>query len=516
MKKKILLSLTLICLGILVLGITVSAETYGDLTYEEFNDGEITITDCNTTVSGELVIPSTINGYPVTGIASCAFCDCQNLTSVVVPDGVTCIEDSAFYGCSSLKKISLPDSVTSIAYDAFEGTAYYEDEENWENGVLYINNHLYRTTGSISGKYIIKDGTVTICRIAFSDCENLTSVIIPDSVINIGKFVFAGCPKLKSISIPDSVVFIGSGFCSGCSNLKTVNLGKNITFLGPDSFRRCSSLTFILIPDNVELLEQCFSDCENLTTIYLPAGISITSYSFRGCHSISNILFSGTEEEWNEGEYCDIFWYADNIVFNATEADFRTGASLEDAIPIVLDKWYDEELGEYDINSAYITTIISNPNDIVYYKFTAIESGEYYISSENCSLYDKNINLITPTGKYGKYNLLSGKEYYIAVTSSEAGTIGFSIDLWNSSTLNAESVTAVNGENIIICSPDYTPEGVLIIVSYYKNDKLLETKYTTYKNKDEYFVEIKDFDCAKVMVWEDLISMKPVCEAVEL
>ncbi len=71
--------------------------------------------------TGELTIPSTINGYPVTSIGESAFRGCNGLTSVTIPDGVTSIGESAFEDCSGLQIVSIPSSVTSIEDEAFDG-----------------------------------------------------------------------------------------------------------------------------------------------------------------------------------------------------------------------------------------------------------------------------------------------------------------------------------------------------------------------------------------------------------
>ena len=74
------------------------------------------VTDCDETVSGTVEIPSQVDGIPVVGIYETAFNNCKDLTDVIIPD-----------------------SVTYVSRNAFEGTKLYNDESNWENGILYID-----------------------------------------------------------------------------------------------------------------------------------------------------------------------------------------------------------------------------------------------------------------------------------------------------------------------------------------------------------------------------------------
>ena len=122
MKKLLSVFLTL-CLvfTILPMGmftITASAATDGDYTYWIYNE-ETTISGYNGS-GGNITIPSTLGGYPVTKIFDSAFENCR-ITSVTIPDSITTIGDSAFYSCRSLTSITIPDSVTTIGDSAFWG-----------------------------------------------------------------------------------------------------------------------------------------------------------------------------------------------------------------------------------------------------------------------------------------------------------------------------------------------------------------------------------------------------------
>ena len=74
-----------------------------------------------------------------TSIGNGAFSDCDNLTSITIPNSVTSIGERAFYSCDNLASITIPNSVTSIGENAFSwcnnltSIAYNGTKEQWNS-----------------------------------------------------------------------------------------------------------------------------------------------------------------------------------------------------------------------------------------------------------------------------------------------------------------------------------------------------------------------------------------------
>ena len=96
------------------------------------NNGAITITGyTGNGYSGDVIIPYTTNGLPVTSIGGQAFYDCNDITSITTPNSITSIGNAAFYSCTRLTSVyclgnspTPTDDSSAFLYDS-NPTVYY-------------------------------------------------------------------------------------------------------------------------------------------------------------------------------------------------------------------------------------------------------------------------------------------------------------------------------------------------------------------------------------------------------
>ncbi len=186
------------------------------------------------------------------------------LETVTLPQGLCRIGAEAFLNCSALETVNAAGGITSIGKDAFEGTALYNDStgENWYGGGLYIGNWLVAVSKSVSGDFVVKEGTEYIIDIdspnrlfPTSALNKITSVTLPSSLRRIGNNAFKSLSKITSIELPAGLESIGENAFSGCIALASVNLGDcaSLREIGTAALMQCA-FTQITVPASVQTM----------------------------------------------------------------------------------------------------------------------------------------------------------------------------------------------------------------------------------------------------------------------
>lgn len=184
-------------------------------------------------------------------IGTSAFFGCENLTKIVVHDGVTAIREDAFCNCSNLADILLGDGIAQIEKEVFYNTGYYNEESNWYNGILYIGKYLIQVKNDFNGRCDMQEGTKCIADYAFAYCLGLQEITVPNSVQYIGDCAFWNCRNLQEIELPDTIVTIGESAFSGCESLTEIVIGENVENIGEEAFASCTALESIAIQNNI-------------------------------------------------------------------------------------------------------------------------------------------------------------------------------------------------------------------------------------------------------------------------
>ncbi len=236
------------------------------LKYEIKND-EVTILGLHNQNIKDLVIPSVIDGYPVSKIQAYAFANNDELQYALIPESVVDIGDGIFYNCRSLTKATLPNTLKTIPKqmfmesrlnhvnlphdlehiedEAFFNTSLYDvvfplklktigDYAFYQNrftslifptNLETIGRHAFRKNNSIA-KILFNNNLKTIKEFAFADCDTIREVGLPYSLTYLGRYAFAHCYYLREFTIYDVIENIAINHFDDYSPLSIINVIK--------------------------------------------------------------------------------------------------------------------------------------------------------------------------------------------------------------------------------------------------------------------------------------------------
>ena len=394
----------------------------GALTYKVNEDNiSCTIIEADRTVTENIVIPQTVQGYKVTVIGAWAF-EGNKSKNVQLPNGLTKIEHSAFEN-SELESIVIPDTVVEIGYNAFmecqnlvtvklptelkeiSSMMFKYDEKIQEieipSKVEKIGFSAFEECNSIS-EVLMPDSIKEIESSAFLKCKNLKKVKLPKKLEVVNDWTFGYCEKLETLTWPETIKSLEDSAFAFCYNLN-MQIPEGIQKIGQQAFLE-TAVTDVVIPDSVIDIEwNAFQGCANLQSVKIGTGLKrISGDAFSNCQKLETvkILNGMTEITGSTFYYCSML----KVLFIPRSVK-KIG---ENAF------WYPEERNYiiyYEGSETEWKKIeIADGNDSLTSEKTIIYYNQSEINDENKSKWDYKIN------EDGKTCTLYGRE---AAGSSE-------------------------------------------------------------------------------------------------
>ena len=168
----------------------------------------------------------------------------DEITNVIIGEGVTSVGELAFVACNSLTNVVLSNTVKKIGVRAFKDC----------RKLTYIN---------------IPSNLHAIYESAFENCLSLQDIYLEEGLDIIGDKAFFRCRSLTSITVPRSVTIMGMVVFAFCDNLVRVNILAPLTELPDWTFYGCSVLNEVALPDEIKSVgDDAFYHCPDLSTVH--------------------------------------------------------------------------------------------------------------------------------------------------------------------------------------------------------------------------------------------------------
>ena len=209
--------------------------------YTENEDQTITLTHYLGSES-KVVVPSAIRGKKVTALEG-TFRSNQEVTCVILPEGIRSIGGYTFFECKYLQEVNFPSTLEEIGDDAFCLCERLTTPVHLPESVKRLGHG------------------------AFDNCTSIREAILPGSVETIGNGVFHRCVGLINVTLQEGFPQIPDGMFVHCENLKQITLPESIRSIGLAAFMY-SGVVSIYLPDNVaEVSPFAFLHAEQLEAL---------------------------------------------------------------------------------------------------------------------------------------------------------------------------------------------------------------------------------------------------------
>jgi len=320
------------------------------------------------------------------------------------------------------------------------------------------------------------NATITGYTDNLSDAE-LKNLVIPEKLFDtypvVGVGGFGNNKTIETLSLPSSVKKLLNNAFNGCSNLTTVTM-PSCEEIGGGAFYGCAKLVYmnsdyygeIVLPENLKTLgDQAFRTANSTKTVILPATLTKANGAFYRNSGVKNMYFP---ENMAESTYAKTLVGGD-VSFNTINA--------------------------YGTASSYIATYAESEDAVDNWTGDSYEkSGKKFFNfiEENSDVFVYDISYENANG-----NTLRG-------TNKDAGTTGAGVNarLFNTGdeAQSLKAIIAVTSAAGKLKDVDIADIAVPAYAGFTLTAEELMAENAV----------LADGDVIKVMLWEDMASIKPV------
>lgn len=482
-----------------------------------------------------------------------------------IPDTVTEVNEAAFMGTTNLIKVVIPQSVKLINDGAFSSSSakavfYTGTEDEWAEVLVGDFNEILYYDVIIGESVIITDDNfryqITPDNTAIIGCLNSLAgyVSIPETVNDIpvdtiGQYAFKGQAEITTLNISKNIKTFNVYYAfEGLDGLEKfeVDENNNIFTTDSDGILYNKSKTQLIkypannpnytekyaLPQNVEaVLPFAFSGSalneitinENLKTINRYAFVnmyglkSFVSNNNSKFVAVDGVLYTADNKtliQYPCGKQNATFTVPDTVINIAQDA-FRNSWGLQTVIlPLGLENI--SEYAFYDCENLTHITIPAGVGEIKPYTFhKCIRLNEITLSDNIQNIGQNAFGLCSQlenvyfTGTEEEYNSINIHASNTTLTKEKVNFVVPTIEIVSKS------------GNEFSFEVKYIFQPARVLIAYYKNgvfEKIDERTYTV--DKIETFTVDSTFDyendTVKIMVWNSLSALKPLCEAVKI
>ena len=343
-QKKLSISIVVIILLLIIIAaeIIVNTETKADYSgttsdnlfeYTVATDKKYVLITKYIGSQQRVIIPSTIDNYPVKAITTTALKNCTTAEYIYIPSTIVeigssgigdkyKIEADAFSGCNNLNTVEIDSNNQYYANNNGDGIIYNKAKTK----IYYCPNA--KEISSLT----IADGVTTICTSAFARCKTLNEVVMPESLISINNNAFRNCENLSKVTLKDGIKNIGHGAFGWCEKLTQINIPNTVETIDDYAFEECHELTNINIPSSVTSIStSTFHNCHKLISINVASeNNSYTNYNDDGILYDKNMK---TIVRYPQAKAGTKYTIPDNITEIADKAFWRCNNLTQVTIP---------------------------------------------------------------------------------------------------------------------------------------------------------------------------------------